>query len=424
MAFRDHLADAQRISEPISVVSQIRERTAMSDGAAILFENLPGSPGHKAAVNVCMRDNLARAWNVHPSELVDLMGWAMDNPSDDFEILDEGAAPVMQCSMNPVDLTQLPIPWHYPEDRGRYMSASIVIAEYEGVRNVSYHRQFIRDSDHVVARLVPRHLTEMVDSARAGDETVSVGVVNGADPTVLLAGAMSFSEPLDELTVANSLHKRIHDRPLELVSLENGILIPAGAEYGMAATILLEDDDEGPYVDITGTVDDVRQQPVISIDSLHHRSEPIFHAIVPAASEHLTLMGLPRAPTIKAAVSEVCQCHDVVLGEGGCGWLSAVVSITPQTPDEPRAAIMAAFGGHPSMKSVTIVDSDIDISNPSRVEWALMTRWQPDRDTVILSNQRGSSLDPTRSDDGVTAKIGYDATIPFGADRGPFTSVL
>ena len=76
------------------------------------------------------------------------------------------------------------------------------------------------------------------------------------------------------------------------------------------------------------------------------------------------------------------------------------------------------------MKSVTIVDSDIDISNPSRVEWALMTRWQPDRDTVILSNQRGSSLDPTRSDDGVTAKIGYDATIPFGVDRGPFTSVL
>ncbi len=424
MAFRDHLADAQRISEPISVVSQIRERTAVSEGAAILFENLPGSPGHKAAVNVCMRDNLARAWNVDPSELVDMMGWAMDNPSDDFEILEEGVAPVMQCAMNPVDLTQLPIPWHYPEDRGRYMSASIVIAEYEGVRNVSYHRQFIRDCDHVVARLVPRHLTEMVSSARAGDETVSVGVVNGADPTVLLAGAMSFSEPLDELTVANSLHKRIHDRPLELVSLENGILIPAGAEYGMAATILLEDDDEGPYVDITGTVDDVRQQPVISIDSLHHRSEPIFHAIVPAASEHLTLMGLPRAPTIKAAVSEVCQCHDVVLGEGGCGWLSAVVSITPQTPDEPRAAIMAAFGGHPSMKSVTIVDSDIDISNPSRVEWALMTRWQPDRDTVILSNQRGSSLDPTRSDDGVTAKIGYDATIPFGADRGPFTSVL
>ncbi|MCH2358550.1 MAG: UbiD family decarboxylase, partial [Candidatus Poseidoniales archaeon] len=102
----------------------------------------------------------------------------------------------------------------------------------------------------------------------------------------------------------------------------------------------------------------------------------------------------------------------------------AVVSITPRTEDDPRAAIMAAFGGHPSMKSVTIVDSDIDISDPQRVEWALMTRWQPDRDTVILSDQRGSSLDPTRSKDGLTSKIGYDATIPLGADRRPFTSVL
>jgi 2,5-furandicarboxylate decarboxylase 1 len=75
------------------------------------------------------------------------------------------------------------------------------------------------------------------------------------------------------------------------------------------------------------------------------------------------------------------------------------------------------------MKAVTIVDTDVDPADPVRVEWALMTRWQPDRDTVILSNQRGSSLDPTRTEDGLTSKIGYDATIPYGSDKGPFTSV-
>ena len=53
-----------------------------------------------------------------------------------------------------------------------------------------------------------------------------------------------------------------------------------------------------------------------------------------------------------------------------------------------------------------------------------MTRWQPDKDTVILSDQRGSSLDPTRTEDGLTSKIGYDATIPFGSDTKPYTSVL
>ena len=56
-----------------------------------------------------------------------------------------------------------------------------------------------------------------------------------------------------------------------------------------------------------------------------------------------------------------------------------------------------------------------------RVEWAMMTRWQPDRDTVLLTEQKGSSLDPSRSEDGTTAKIGIDATIPFGADRSGFT---
>ena len=75
------------------------------------------------------------------------------------------------------------------------------------------------------------------------------------------------------------------------------------------------------------------------------------------------------------------------------------------------------------MKMVTIVDADIDVSDPVRVEWAMMTRWQPDRDTVILSGQKGSSLDPSMYDDRTTSKVGFDATIPPGVNPGPFTSV-
>jgi len=69
------------------------------------------------------------------------------------------------------------------------------------------------------------------------------------------------------------------------------------------------------------------------------------------------------------------------------------------------------------------VDHDIDVSDPTRVEWALMTRWQPDTDTVILSNQKGSSLDPSQID-GLTAKIGFDATLPLSVNRSAFTSVI
>ena len=117
------------------------------------------------------------------------------------------------------------------------------------------------------------------------------------------------------------------------------------------------------------------------------------------------------------------QCHDVHMTEGGCGWLSAVVSITPHGPDDGVKAIHAALDGHRSMKMVTIVNEDIDVTDSVRVEWAMMTRWQPDSDTVILSGQKGSSLDPSRGEDGKTSKIGYDATLPPGVDMRPYTSV-
>ena len=109
--------------------------------------------------------------------------------------------------------------------------------------------------------------------------------------------------------------------------------------------------------------------------------------------------------------------------EGGCGWLAAVIKIKKKNEDDAIKAIHAAFNGHKSMKMVTVVDEDIDITNPVRVEWAMMTRWQPDKDTVILERQRGSSLDPSRYDDGNTSKIGFDATIDLSKDKEGFISV-
>jgi UbiD family decarboxylase len=365
---------------------------------------------------------MVNQFGIQPAELLNTLEWAMNNRSDPEKY--QGNAPVLENSIEPVDLRKLPIPHHYRQDRGRYMSASIIIAEHAGIRNVSFHRQFVRDENHLVARLVPRHLRTMVDDARAQGETINIAIVNGADPCLLLAGAMSFNEPIDELTVASSLYQKFYGKSMEVITLENGVTVPADAEYAMCATITSEDDDEGPYIDITGTIDDIRKQPVIKVHSIHHRNNPIFHAILPASAEHHALMGLPRAPTIFSSVSKVCDCRDVVMTSGGSGWLAAVIQIVPQSPDDPKKAIMAAFSGHPSMKCVTIVDTDINPTDPVRVEWALMTRWQPDKDTVILSNQRGSSLDPTRTEDGLTSKIGYDATIPFGSDKKPYTSVL
>ncbi|MED6312439.1 MAG: UbiD family decarboxylase [Candidatus Thermoplasmatota archaeon] len=423
MAFRDLLAGATEVDEAISVNRDMLNYSNSIDHKAVVFNKIKETDGLRSALNVLARDRLCDVFDVNPGELIDILEWAMKNPVEP-KIVEAENAPVFENTQNVVDLTKLPIPWHYKEDRGRYQSASVIIAQYDGIRNMSFHRQFLRDKDHCVSRFVPRHLRTMTDKARANGDEIDIGVVNGPDATVLLAAAMSFTHNLDELNVAAALHQRLHGKPLELVTLSNGIQVPADSEFAMEARITLADDDEGPYVDITGTVDDVRQEPVIEYDAVHHRDAAIFHALIPAEIEHRTLMGLPRTPTIKAAVNEVVQCTDVYMTDGGSGWLSAVVAIEPQNEGDGIKAIHAALDGHRSMKQVTIVDADIDCSNPTRVEWALMTRWQPDKDTVILSGQKGSSLDPSRGEDGLTSKIGIDATLPPGIDRSPYESVL
>lgn len=421
MAFRDHLEGSVRAlnTDPQNGMREFIEQNLNS---VVMFEEIEGHEGHRAAANVCLRQKMMDAFGINPTEFLTVIADAVENRCPPRIITEE--APVMAEKMEPVNLNALPIPHHYPQDRGHYMSASIVIAQWGEQRNVSFHRQFIRDDNHIVARLVPRHLRTIVDEARAEGKEVNIAIVNGADPVVLLAAAMSFDEPIDEMTVAAYLHQKFYGRPLEVVTLSNGIEVPADAEYAMVAKITLDDDDEGPYIDITGTVDEIRQEPVIEVLSIHHRTDPILHVLLPGRGEHHALMGLPRAPTILTAVSQVCECRDVVMTSGGSGWLSAVVQIRVRKEGDAQAAIMAAFAGHPSMKSVTIVDEDIDPADPVRVEWAMMTRWQPDSDTIILSDQKGSSLDPTRDENGRTSKIGYDATIPWGRDRSEFVSHL
>jgi UbiD family decarboxylase len=423
MAFRDHLSAATIENDAVSVIHDMWEHSRSNGYPRTIFENITECPGQKAAINLLTRKRLCAAIGITPEDYIDTLGWAMDNPQQP-EIIDPKDSPCFENIQDEVDITKLPIPHHWPEDRGRYVSASVIIAEDNGIRNMSFHRQFLRDKNHLVVRLVPRHLRTMTMAAREQGRTVKVAIVNAPDPVVLLAAAMSFDDNIDELTIASALHQKLYGTPLKLTTMPNGIVAPADSEYVMWGNITLENDDEGPYVDITGTVDDVRQEPVIEIEGVSHRDDPIFHALIPGAAEHKTLMGLPRSPTIKSAVNEVVECLDVHMTEGGCGWLSAVVKIKKVNQDDAAKAINAALAGHRSMKMVTIVDEDIDITDPVRVEWAMVTRWQPDVDTIILSNQKGSSLDPSRNEDATTSKVGFDATIALDKNPDDFRSVM
>ncbi len=134
-------------------------------------------------------------------------------------------------------------------------------------------------------------------------------------------------------------------------------------------------------------------------------------------------MGMPREPTIYAEVSKVTHCLNVHITPGGTSWLHAIVGINKRSPEDGLRAIEASFRGHNSLKHVVVVDDDVDIFNTDDVEWAIATRFQADRDLVVLTDQPSSSLDPsahhTAGQKSRTAKMGLDATIPWDMPTGP-----
>lgn len=214
-------------------------------------------------------------------------------------------------------------------------------------------------------------------------------------------------------------------QPTPLVKcLTKDLEVPADAEIVLEGRITRRRATEGPFMDLTETMDFVRQEPVIEIDLITHRHNPIYHALLPGGLEHKLLMGMPREPTIWAEVNKVTHCTGVAITPGGTSWLHAVVQIEKQGPDDGRLAIEAAFRGHSSLKHVWVVDTDVDIYNPADVEWAVATRFQADKDLLILECQPGSSLDPSGihapGQKSLTAKMGLDCTIPWGGEKSKF----
>ena len=174
--------------------------------------------------------------------------------------------------------------------------------------------------------------------------------------------------------------------------------------------------DEGPFVDITGTYDPVRVQPVIRLTGMAVKQDPIYHGILPGGAEHKVLMGAPYEPKIYRAVAGVTTVRNVHLTPGGCGYLHAVVQVKKATNGDGKNACMAAFAAHTSLKHVVVVDEDIDPGDPAEVEYAIATRVRGDTDLLVVTGARGSSLDPSRMADGTNVKIGVDATMALGRE--------
>ncbi len=402
-----------RVADELDPVGDAGAALARHEGRIVVLDDVRGYDAPVVGGVVSSRELLGASLGVDPDDVVMTLARAMDDPAPLKRVTD---APFEQGLELTTDVgSVVPLLTFLPGSTHPYTSSTIVAARSQrhGM-NLSFHRMMYLGGDRFSVRIVPRHLRMILEE---GGGTAEVAVVVGVHPAVSLAASCSGGPGMNELELASALVPG----GLEVVDLD-GLDVPADAELVLRGVITDELAEEGPFVDLTGTLDGVRRQRVLRVDRIYRRPGFLYHTIVPGGREHQLLMGMPQEPRMVRAVANAVPCFErLALSDGGCHWLHATVALRDPLPGQARNAAMAALGAHPSCKRVVVVDHDVDVHDAEQVEWAIATRVQADRDVIILPGCRGSSLDPSRDpDDSTTAKWIIDATIPAGADRAGF----
>lgn len=430
MGFREYIAKLEQKKALKRVRSPVSRRLTASgiikamEPTPVLFEKMQESQFRVAGNVFPSKAAVADYLGCKPGELIQVISKAIAEMKQPEVV---AAAPCQEVEEKEVDLDKLPILFHCARDGGNYVSSGVLVAkDKEWGQNLDFHRLMQIGKDKFSVRVVKgRHFDQFLEKNGKLDVAVCVG--NGAN--VLVAAATSVGIGQDELRLANALE------PLKVVKAKTSdLLVPADCEFVLEGTVSKEERaKEGPFVDLTETLDVVRQEPVFTVKKITHRKDAIWQALLPGALEHKVLMGMPREPTIFNEVNKAgVRCLDVHINPGGASWLHAIVQIDKKSEEDGKKAIEAAFKGHSSAKHVFVVDKDIDIYDPLNVEWAMATRFQGHKGLVVKQGEKGSSLDPSSEPDPqgkhITTKVGFDLTKPLVSkgkafEKEPFPQV-
>lgn len=417
MATLKEMGRLKTVNRPVELVFELAAVGKKADGQfAVKFNNVTGFSMPVVTNLAGDRELFATALNSTTEEMVQKFGKAVENPVA-CTIVPKEQAPVKETViLEDIDLQKfLPAPVHHKRDGGPYITAAILLAKHPdtGVRNVSIHRLQVLGPDKLGVLILPRHLWQFFYLAEKQNKPLEVAMAIGLHPLILLVSQATTGPGLDELEIASALL----GEPLKLVRCETVDLeVPAGAE------ILLEGhlvpgvrEVEGPFGEYPKYYGPASPKPVIKVTAVCHRREPIYHTIIPASREHLLLGAIPREAVlmqlVKHAVPSAVGVH--LTPAGGCRY-HAVVAIDKKHEGEAKNAIFAALASSSEVKHVVVVDKDINIFDPEEVEWAIATRCQAGRDVFIVTRALGNKLDPS-SNDGISDKMGIDATIPLNA---------
>ena len=317
---------------------------------------------------------------------------------------------------NDIDVRKFPILTHFQEDPAPYITAGLVISADPdtGVPTLGYHRMMVKGKNRFGISLHSRkRIWDYQRRAQEKGKNLSVACVLGVHPVISLASIGVFPSQTSKYQVVGGLLRE----PLEVVEGINVPLkIPAYAEMVLEGEILSGvHEPEGPFGELTGYSSFRSTQNVFVAHTLYHREDPLYQSICAGfSSEHNGLLAIPREADLFQALSRsVPGVRAVHVPLSGCGFFHAYISIMKTAEGQGKQAILTALGIDHGLKLVVVVDEDVDISNESDILWALSTRFQADKDLVMVSRTMGVILDPSASEDGLGARMGLDATKPL-----------
>ena len=317
-----------------------------------------------------------------------------------------------------VDLSTIPVQTCWPDDAGPLITWPLVVTKgpHQDRQNLGIYRLQVIGKNKVIMRwLAQRGGAQDFREWKISypGERFPVAVALGADPATMLAAVTPIPDTLSEYAFAGLLR----GEKTEVVNCNDSALqLPASAEYIFEGYIDPDEmADEGPFGDHTGYYNEVDRFPVFTIERISHRKNPIYHSTYTGRPpDEPAVLGLALnevfVPILQKQFPEIV---DFYLPPEGCSYRLAVVTIKKKYPGHAKRVMMGVWsflGQFMYTKFVIVTDDDVNARDWKDVIWAMTTRMDPARDSVIIENTPIDYLDFASPVSGLGSKIGMDAT--------------
>lgn len=420
-------------------LSHIAKLNEEKKGPALLFENVKGYKWPVITSTCTTTERLSIIMGM-PKEtpLVELMRrWVeIGNRKIPPKVLSTGPCKENKMVGKDIDLFKFPVPKFYPKDGGRYFGTAHAVITKDpesGWVNIGTYRLQLIDKDILGTQFIKgKHSDIMLKKYQAMGKPMPVAVVVGADPLMFVMGGARFSAFESEYDLAGS----IRGEPIEVVKCEtNDLIVPAGAEIVVEGEVDANAfKDEGPFGEYTGYYSGVGTNPrnFIKVNCITHRNNPIFMATTvgrAVTDTHMTL-AIAYGASLWQQLSDmkIPGIKAVYCPPEAAGRFIAIISLKQMYPGHANQVLTAAIStemGAYGLKTVIVVDEDIDPADIPRVMYAVAFRFNPLR-AQIIQRGRSTPLDPSLPIESrwITGRLLIDATIPYDWEEKPIPIAL